>query len=76
VLDLWLASDTVITGTPALQMLSYRTSLGKPVVGLERLGDPAGSFVDDGVQLGAMAAGAPLAARSMSGWRADHGVRT
>ena len=51
VLDLWLASDTVLTGTPALQLLSYYTSLGKPVVALERPGDPAASFVDDGVEL-------------------------
>ncbi len=51
VLDLWLASDTVLTGTPALQLLSYYTSLGKPVVALERLSDPAASFVDDGVEL-------------------------
>ena len=51
VLDLWLASDTVLTGTPALQLLSYYRSLGKPVVALERLGDPAASFVDDGVEL-------------------------
>jgi hypothetical protein len=51
VLDLWLASDTALTGTPALQLLSYYTSLGKPVVALERLGDPAASFVDGGVEL-------------------------
>jgi CheY-like chemotaxis protein len=51
VLDLWLASDTMLTGTPALQLLSYYTSLGKPVVGLERPGDPAASFVDGGVEL-------------------------
>lgn len=50
-LDLWLASDTVLTGTPALQLLSYYRSLGKPVVALERLGDPAASFADDGVEL-------------------------
>lgn len=51
VLDLWLASDTLMTGTPALQLLSYYTDLGKPVVALERLGDPAGSFAGDGIEL-------------------------
>jgi hypothetical protein len=38
VLDLWLASDTMMRGTPAMQLLSYHLGLGKPVVALQRLG--------------------------------------
>jgi hypothetical protein len=50
VLDLCLASDTLLKGTPALQLLSYYSDLGKSVVVLQRLGDPAGPFVGDGVE--------------------------
>jgi hypothetical protein len=42
VLDLWLASDTMLRGTPAMQLLSYYLDLGKPVVALQRLGGPPG----------------------------------
>ncbi len=51
VLDLFLGSDTVLKGTPALELLRYYTDLGKPVVALQRLGDPAGPLVGDGVEL-------------------------
>jgi hypothetical protein len=50
VLDLRLASDTVLKGTPALQLLWYYTDLGKPVVALHRLGDPAGPLAGNGVE--------------------------
>jgi len=39
-LDLWLASDTMLRGTPAMQLLSHYLDLGKPVVALQRLGAP------------------------------------
>ena len=39
-LDLWLASDTMLLGTPAMQLLSHYLDLGKPVVALQRLGAP------------------------------------
>jgi hypothetical protein len=51
VLDLWLASDTMLRGTPAMQLLSYYLDLGKPVVALQRLGGPPGPFVGGGVEL-------------------------
>lgn len=51
VLDLCLASDTLLKGTPALQLLGYYTGLGKPVVVLQRLGDPAGPFIGDDVEV-------------------------
>jgi hypothetical protein len=51
VLDLWLASDTMLRGTPALQLLSYYLDLGKPVVALQHLGDPPGQFAAEGVEL-------------------------
>lgn len=51
VLDLWLASDTVLRGTPAMQLLSYYLDLGKPVVALQRLGGPPGRFAAQGVEL-------------------------
>jgi hypothetical protein len=51
VLDLWLASDTVLRGTPAMQLLSYYLDLGKPVVALQRLGGPPGRFAAEGVEL-------------------------
>jgi hypothetical protein len=38
VLDLWLASDTMLPGTPARQRLCHYLDLGKPVVALQRLG--------------------------------------
>jgi DNA-binding response OmpR family regulator len=50
VLDLRLASDTVLKGTPALQLLGYYTDLGGPVVVLQRLGDRVGPFVGNGVE--------------------------
>jgi hypothetical protein len=51
VLDLWLASDTMLRGTPAMQLLSYYLDLGKPVVSLQRLGGPPGRFTAEGVEL-------------------------
>ena len=51
VLDLWLASDTLLQGTPAMQLLSYYLDLGKPVVALQRLGGPPGRFAAEGVEL-------------------------
>jgi hypothetical protein len=51
VLDLWLASDTVLRGTPAMQLLSYYLDLGKPVVALQHLGGPPGRFAAEGVEL-------------------------
>jgi hypothetical protein len=51
VLDLWLASDTVLRGTPAMQLLSYYLDLGMPVVALQRLGGPPGRFAAEGVEL-------------------------
>jgi hypothetical protein len=51
VLDLWLTSDTMLRGTPAMQLLSYYRDLGKAVVALRRLGGPPGSFPGDGVEL-------------------------
>jgi hypothetical protein len=51
VLDLWLTSDTMLRGTPAMQLLSYYRDLGKAVVALQRLGGPPGSFPGDGVEL-------------------------
>jgi hypothetical protein len=51
VLDLWLASDTVLQGTPAIQLLSYYLDLGKLVVPLQRLGGPSGHFAAEGVEL-------------------------
>ena len=51
VLDLWLASDTVLRGTPAMQLLTYYLDLGKPVVALQRLGGPPGRFAAEGVEL-------------------------
>jgi hypothetical protein len=51
VLDLWLASDTVLRGTPAMQLLSYYLNLGKPVVALQHLGGPPGRFAAEGVEL-------------------------
>jgi len=51
VLDLWLASDTVLRGTLAMQLLSSYLDLGKSVVALQRLGDPPGPFVGGGVEL-------------------------
>jgi hypothetical protein len=51
VLDLWLASDTMLRGTPALQLLSYYLDLGKPVVALQHLGGPPGQFAAEGVEL-------------------------
>jgi hypothetical protein len=51
VLDLWLASDTVLRGTPAMQLLSWYLDLGKPVVALQRLGGAPGRFAAEGVEL-------------------------
>ena len=51
VLGLWLASDTMLRGTPARQPLPYDLDLGKPVVALQRLGGPPGPFVGGGVEL-------------------------
>ena len=51
VLDLWLASDTMLRGTPATQPLSYYLDLGRPVVALQRLGGPPSLFVGGGVEL-------------------------
>jgi hypothetical protein len=51
VLDLWLASDTTLRGTPAMHLLSYYLDLGKPVVALQRLGGPPGPFVEGGTEL-------------------------
>jgi CheY-like chemotaxis protein len=51
VLDLWLASDTMQQGTPAMQLLSYYQDLGKPVVALQRLGGAPGPFAGEGVEL-------------------------
>jgi hypothetical protein len=51
VLDLWLASNTMLRGTPAMQLPSYYLDPGKPVVALQRLGGPPGPFVGGGVEL-------------------------
>jgi hypothetical protein len=51
VLDLWLASDTILRGTPALQLLSSYLDLGKPVVALQHLGGPPGPFAGHDVEL-------------------------
>ena len=53
VLDLWLASDTVLRGHArhATSFLSYCLDLGKPVVALQRLGGPPRPFVGGGVEL-------------------------
>ena len=51
VLDLWLASDTLLRGTPAMQLLFYYLDLGKPVVALQRLGGPPGQFAAEDVEL-------------------------
>jgi hypothetical protein len=51
VLDLWLASDTMLQGTPAMQLLPIYLDLGKPVVAVQRLGGPPGGFADEGVEL-------------------------
>jgi hypothetical protein len=51
VLDLWLASETMLRGTPAMQLLSYYLDLGKPAVALQCLGGPPGPFVEGGAEL-------------------------
>jgi DNA-binding response OmpR family regulator len=40
VLDLWLRSDTIMTGTPGWELLSFYGSMAKPVVALSAPGDP------------------------------------
>jgi DNA-binding response OmpR family regulator len=44
VLDLWLASDRVLMGTPSTQVLSYYLSTGKPVVALSARHDHSRLF--------------------------------
>ncbi|SRR6266540_535901 len=51
VLDLELASDTMLAGTPALSLLCYYLGLGKGVVALGRPGDSVRPFEQERVVL-------------------------
>jgi hypothetical protein len=51
VLDLELASDTVMEGTPALELLGYYLAQGKSVVALGRPGQGVSPFQDERVVL-------------------------
>lgn len=49
VLDLWLESDTMMTGTPGCEVLFYYLSLNKPVVVLGHEEDPLRPLPQEGI---------------------------